>query len=141
MHDPGVYEDPDVFRPERFIQDGKLNLGARDPTSFVFGYGRRHVESDGRHLFSGTWVLTHTASRICPGRYFAEDTLFINVACMLHVFDITPPIGEDGHPVKTEYVQSDTLVSCVFCKPSDSAKGPVDDILQLPRRLSLHRQA
>lgn len=55
----------------------------------------------------------HTISRICPGRYFALDTLFVNVACVLHVFDIQPPIGDDGLPIKVEHVQSDTFVSCV----------------------------
>ena len=35
-------EDPDEFRPERFIRDGKLDFtSAPDPASFVFGFGRR----------------------------------------------------------------------------------------------------
>ena len=41
MHDPAVYEDPHVFRPERFIRDGKLDPSVRDPLAFVFGFGRR----------------------------------------------------------------------------------------------------
>ena len=41
MHDPAVYEDPDVFRPERFIRDGKLDPDVRDPYAYVFGFGRR----------------------------------------------------------------------------------------------------
>ena len=42
MHDPEVYEDPDVFRPERFIRDGKLDFSSvPDPVKFVFGFGRR----------------------------------------------------------------------------------------------------
>ncbi|KAM5536769.1 hypothetical protein V8D89_009487 [Ganoderma adspersum] len=92
MNDPEVYQDPEVFRPERFMHDGKLDTSVRDPAAFIFGYGRRHVV-------------------ICPGRYFAEDMVFINVACVLHVFDITPPVGEDGRPIKIEHVLSDTLVS------------------------------
>ena len=42
MHDPAVYDDPDEFRPERFIRDGKLDFThAPDPASFIFGFGRR----------------------------------------------------------------------------------------------------
>ncbi len=41
MHDPDTYEDSDEFRPERFIQDGKLDPGVRDPADFAFGFGRR----------------------------------------------------------------------------------------------------
>ena len=43
MHDSETYEDPDVFRPERFMRDGKLDPNTRDPVPFVFGFGRRHV--------------------------------------------------------------------------------------------------
>ena len=55
----------------------------------------------------------HALYRICPGRYFAEATLFINIACVLHVFYITPPLGEDVRPMHIEYIQSDTLISWV----------------------------
>ena len=43
MHDPSVYEDPETFRPERFIRDGKLDPTVRDPYAYTFGYGRRCV--------------------------------------------------------------------------------------------------
>ena len=42
MHDSETYEDPDVFRPERFMRDGKLDGGMVDPRAFVFGFGRRY---------------------------------------------------------------------------------------------------
>ena len=41
MHDPKVFDAPFEFRPERFIRDGKLTAGVRDPAKFIFGYGRR----------------------------------------------------------------------------------------------------
>ena len=46
----------------------------------------------------GDGTTTH-AHRICPGRYFAENGLFINIASALHVFDITPPVDEKGEVI------------------------------------------
>ncbi|TBU44099.1 cytochrome P450 [Dichomitus squalens] len=89
MQDPAVFENPDGFRPERFIRNGQLDVTVRDPAAFIFGYGRR----------------------MCPGRYFAEAALFITVASALHVFNITPPLGGDGKPIKVEHKMTDGTVS------------------------------
>ncbi|KAJ3552268.1 hypothetical protein NP233_g12920 [Leucocoprinus birnbaumii] len=40
LHDPEVYKDPLEFRPERFLKDGKIDPGVRDPMN-AFGFGRR----------------------------------------------------------------------------------------------------
>ncbi|KAI0691793.1 CyP450 monooxygenase [Cerioporus squamosus] len=93
MHDPDIYEDPDVFRPERFIRDDKLTSDVRDPYEFVFGFGRR----------------------ICPGRYFGDAALFINISAMLHVFNITPPVDGNGKEIKIE----PRMLDCVVSRPED----------------------
>ncbi|OBZ67581.1 O-methylsterigmatocystin oxidoreductase [Grifola frondosa] len=80
LHDPKVYSMPEEFMPERFIKDGKLNSDIRDPSTIAFGYGRR----------------------ICPGRNFAESSLFINIATVLHVFDIIPAVGANGETIPVE---------------------------------------
>ena len=41
--EPLVYTDPEKFDPDRFLKDGALNPAVRDPSAFVFGYGRRYV--------------------------------------------------------------------------------------------------
>ncbi|KAI0767315.1 cytochrome P450 [Fomes fomentarius] len=90
MHDPEEYKDPDVFRPERFIsENGNLDTSVRDPAKFVFGFGKR----------------------LCAGKHFAEASLFINVASMLHVFDITPPLDENGDPIAIRPAMSDGLLT------------------------------
>ncbi|RDX45826.1 cytochrome P450 [Lentinus brumalis] len=89
MHDPQVFPDPEVFRPERFIRDGKLDTTVRDPFHFTFGFGRR----------------------ICPGRYFAESSMFINISAVLHVFDIGPPVDEASVPIKVVPELTDGLIA------------------------------
>ncbi|TFK85638.1 cytochrome P450 [Polyporus arcularius HHB13444] len=78
--DPLVYPDPEEFKPERYLRNGKLYVGEQDPGTFVFGYGRR----------------------VCPGRYFAEEMLFTTVASVLQCFDISGPRDKEGLPVKFE---------------------------------------
>ncbi|RDX45824.1 cytochrome P450 [Lentinus brumalis] len=89
MRDPEMYDEPEEFRPERFIHDGKLDPAVRDPAALVFGFGRR----------------------ICPGRYFAQAGLFITVASVLHVFDITSPLDDHGRPVQITHGMEDGLSS------------------------------
>jgi hypothetical protein len=60
-----MYPEPDVFKPERFINpDGSLR---EDPVlTSSFGSGKR----------------------ICPGRHLADATIFIVIASLLSVFNI-----------------------------------------------------
>ena len=49
--------------------------------------------------------------RICPGRYFADAALFINIAALLHVFEITPPVDAGGKEIKILPMMADSIVS------------------------------
>jgi len=71
--------DAGIFRPDRFLESN-----VRDPATFVFGFGRR----------------------ICPGRYMAENSLFIAISRVLQVFSITPALNDDGSeiPVVAEWI-------------------------------------
>ena len=37
------YPNSETFNPERFLKDGRINPDVQDPSTFVFGYGRRCV--------------------------------------------------------------------------------------------------
>ena len=80
MHDPERYPEPDVFKPERFLNpDGSL---VDDPAlASGFGYGKR----------------------ICPGRHFVGATLFITVASLLSVFNIEKGEDTKGQPFEYSY--------------------------------------
>jgi cytochrome P450 len=64
-HDPAVYPDPMIFRPERYITT-PTHTAEPDPRTWTFGYGRR----------------------VCPGRYVADNALFTTIAQSLAVFNI-----------------------------------------------------
>jgi len=80
LHDPARYPEPEAFKPERFLSpDGSL---LDDPVlGLAFGYGRR----------------------VCPGRHFAEATLFITVASLLSVFNIEKGETSKGQPFEYTY--------------------------------------
>ncbi|KAI0288685.1 cytochrome P450 [Russula brevipes] len=81
LHNPDLYPDPEVFKPERFLnEDGTFR---DDPTiALAFGVGKR----------------------ICPGRHLVDLILFSFVSSVLSVFHVTKATDENGHeiPIKIE---------------------------------------
>lgn len=77
MHDPEVFEDPESFRPERYLKNGKIDPTVPDGDLAGFGFGRR----------------------ICPGRHFSNDALFLFAASLLAEFDVVPPKDDAGNPL------------------------------------------
>ncbi|KAF6752844.1 cytochrome P450 98A3 [Ephemerocybe angulata] len=76
MHDPEVWDNPNDFRPERYLKDGKIDPSVPDAERAAFGFGRR----------------------ICPGRHFSDDALFLFASSLLAAFHVSPPNDEDGKP-------------------------------------------
>ena len=67
LHDENKYPNPDTFDPTRYLKpDGQLNPEVPTPAEAAFGYGRR----------------------ICPGRHFALDSLWILIAYVLATLQI-----------------------------------------------------
>jgi cytochrome P450 len=72
-HDPELYPDPMIFNPSRFLATpGKPPQ--QDPYKLVFGFGRR----------------------VCPGSHFAQVSLFLNIAGILAMFDISKAVDDQG---------------------------------------------
>ncbi|KZT25794.1 cytochrome P450 [Neolentinus lepideus HHB14362 ss-1] len=65
-YDADARYDPEEFIPERFLDE---DVPTPDPASWVFGFGRR----------------------VCPGRFLAENSVFVIVANILAAFDISLP--------------------------------------------------
>ena len=41
MHDSNVFPDPLEYKPERYLENGRLDPTVRSPTVAAFGFGRR----------------------------------------------------------------------------------------------------
>lgn len=63
-------DKPNEFIPERYINNNKLP----NPHTVIFGFGRR----------------------ICPGRHFSEESLWLISAHMIATMDINKAIDENG---------------------------------------------
>lgn len=73
MTDTTIWEDPHLFRPERFIHNGKIII----PEQYLpFGVGKRR----------------------CMGEMLAKSDLFLFISTLLQNFSfLVPP----GHPIPT----------------------------------------
>ncbi|KAH9924337.1 cytochrome P450 [Epithele typhae] len=109
LHDPDVFPEPEAFKPERFLKDGKIDPDVMDPMEIAFGLGRR----------------------ICPGRYFAEASMFIYVASVLQNLVLSRPPGEDGKPLPLNPKLSAGIIlyfediRCVISPRSEAARARI----------------
>ncbi|KZS94053.1 cytochrome P450 [Sistotremastrum niveocremeum HHB9708] len=87
LHDPEQYSHPEEFYPEHFLVPSEKQ--PLDPEDVAFGFGRR----------------------VCPGRHLARTSLWIAMASLLTLFEISCPIDEEGDPIKPETNYIDGVVS------------------------------
>ncbi|EGR50169.1 uncharacterized protein TRIREDRAFT_3121 [Trichoderma reesei QM6a] len=91
-------------------------------------YGSYRIPK-GACLLPIAWCLHHdpltyqdpfsfSPERICPGRYLADDNLFITIARILAVFNITKAVDEHGNPIEPRVGYTPGVVSHLTQFPS-----------------------
>ncbi|KAH0835859.1 cytochrome P450 [Lanmaoa asiatica] len=78
-HDESKYPDPHKFIPERFLDDDG-SLLQNDTEHLSFGFGRR----------------------ICPGRYFADTSIWSVISNILAIFYISKSKDVNGAEIPVE---------------------------------------
>ncbi|ESK87133.1 cytochrome P450 [Moniliophthora roreri MCA 2997] len=117
-HDPATYgQDPDVFRPERFLKEDGTHKPSppdtKDEGHYSFGFGRR----------------------ICPGRYLTSNTL-LTFAIVLWATQLKPGTDASGReiPPSTRGEASGILSRPSVCKISSRPRFPgAQDILKMAK--------
>ncbi|KDR79686.1 hypothetical protein GALMADRAFT_243769 [Galerina marginata CBS 339.88] len=108
LHDSTVFKDPFDFRPERHLEPHSEEAAAQMEVfnRIAFGFGRR----------------------LCPGKDFAEDALWLLITQFLAVYSVTP---DPNFPPATAEFTSGPLsqpvpFKCKISPRSDSAKLLID---------------
>ena len=103
LNDERDYPEPEKFKPERFLKDGKLDSSVRDPMHIAFGFGRRWA------LFILSLVplspshpvwCHHRANRICPAIHIALSVVTLTAASVLSTFDLVKKVDENGQEIE-----------------------------------------
>ena len=97
--DESEFPNPESFNPERFVMPSPHKSNEFEPAKFAFGFGRRCALFTSYSMGVVNWRYISYILRVCPGRHLADLSLWINVATILSVFDISMAKDEQGNPI------------------------------------------
>jgi cytochrome P450 len=93
LHDPSIYSEPSSFDPERYLEP----RNEPDPNFASFGFGRR----------------------VCPGRFLADESLFITISRLLSTFDIKKAVDARGNEIEPQISVTPGIISHIHDFPYD----------------------
>ncbi|KAJ3820431.1 cytochrome P450 [Lentinula raphanica] len=90
MRDERNFKDPFTFNPDRYIRpaDGQLDLDLLKRATAGFGFGRR----------------------ICPGKHMALSAMWIAIASILSVFEISKAVDGNGQVIEPSMKFKSTML-------------------------------
>ena len=75
-----MFPSPNTFDPERFFGPEKMESEAFQQVEAVFGFGRR----------------------VCPGRFFAQENIWMFMTNVIATMDISKAVDEKGRDIEVE---------------------------------------
>ncbi|KAL8663343.1 MAG: hypothetical protein Q9202_003979 [Teloschistes flavicans] len=114
FHNPELYEDPDAFRPERYLESEHGTKPGVDTKffrdNFLFGAGRVSVVCHTLGWDSADELL----ERICPGEKMARRTIAMNTMNLLWAFSFSAKEGESSSTDMSSYSMVCLIPECSF---------------------------
>ncbi|SCV44927.1 related to O-methylsterigmatocystin oxidoreductase [Fusarium fujikuroi] len=93
LHDPAIYSDPSAFDPDRYLEP----RNEPHPNFASFGFGRR----------------------VCPGRFLADESLFISISRLLAAFEIKKAVDGRGNEIEPQISLTPGMISHIRDFPYD----------------------
>jgi hypothetical protein len=85
LYSEDEYSDPSTFNPERFMKDRQLDPNIRNPTTIIFGFGRRWTRMVAT---SDVVELIKRKYRLCPRSHIGFSTLWLTAVTVLATFKL-----------------------------------------------------